>query len=564
MRGRGVTQRDHRLADDGRRGHDADRDRRRLPRLQREHGPAVRARLPGLGRDPERRPADQQQRGPDRRPPGRRGRVDRRDPGAAGGPRPPRRAADSEAAGDDRRRGRAAQPEARQDGRAAAARTRSSGSATGRRSGSSTWRSSAARASRRRRASSSTASTTRPTGRPPATCPATRASPAHRDGRERLLPAADRVRRDRQHLRHRDAHQRAHEPGRVRQRVRRPRHLAQRRDRQPRAAVPRPAAGRPRTLPQPETRFAASSPSSATPPRIVAPVAEQQADFFTKAAIAFAAISSDPAALQDDDLRGRADAGDRDRRCCRASARSCASSRSSRRELRPGVTRPAGDAAGAQRGDRGRHAGAAPLAGDQPAARGALRALNRLVSQPTTRVALQRLEETFDVGRSRSPSGWCRRRPSATTGTTGSPTCPNGALRPRPGRLRLPPGRSAEFPVRAEVRPARRLLRHAGRTAAQSPRRRGGKFEPYALPILNAHPYAPTGQQERRLPGRPVRLRARRGPGPRPAARQPRLRGLRPARLARPDDAVLPTTPASASCTTRGRLAPARDLEGGR
>ena len=38
------------LADDGRRDHDAGRDRRRLPRLQREQRPAVRPDLPGLGR----------------------------------------------------------------------------------------------------------------------------------------------------------------------------------------------------------------------------------------------------------------------------------------------------------------------------------------------------------------------------------------------------------------------------------------------------------------------------------------------------------------------------------
>ena len=63
-----------------------------------------------------------------------------------------------------------------------------------------------------------------------------------RRGEERLLPDADRVRRHQQHLRHRDADQRAHEPGRLRQRLRRPRHLAQRRDRQPRAAVPRAEA----------------------------------------------------------------------------------------------------------------------------------------------------------------------------------------------------------------------------------------------------------------------------------------------------------------------------------
>ena len=71
------------VADDGRRDHDADRDRRRLPRLQREQRPALRARLPGLGRGAERLAPGPEQRGPDRRPPGRRRRVDRPRPAAA-------------------------------------------------------------------------------------------------------------------------------------------------------------------------------------------------------------------------------------------------------------------------------------------------------------------------------------------------------------------------------------------------------------------------------------------------------------------------------------------------
>ncbi len=55
------------LADDGRRDHHADRDRRRLPRLQRQQRAPVRARLPRLGGRPQRIPARPEQRGADRR-----------------------------------------------------------------------------------------------------------------------------------------------------------------------------------------------------------------------------------------------------------------------------------------------------------------------------------------------------------------------------------------------------------------------------------------------------------------------------------------------------------------
>ena len=80
-----------RLAGDGRGDHDAGRDRRRLPRLQRLQRAPLRARLPDLGRAAQRAAAAAQQRGADRRPPGRGHRVDR----AGGEPRlgPERRTA---------------------------------------------------------------------------------------------------------------------------------------------------------------------------------------------------------------------------------------------------------------------------------------------------------------------------------------------------------------------------------------------------------------------------------------------------------------------------------------
>jgi hypothetical protein len=124
---------------------------------------------------------------------------------------------------------------------------------------------------------------------------------------------------------------------------------------------------------------------------------------------------------------------------------------------------------------------------------GALRALDRVVSQPTTKVTLERLEETFDLA-----------LPLAKYVVPAQTVCnywnywftyvPNGLSdRDQVGyafRQML-----ANFPPSPEVdAPA------AGYSAAQSNGRQsealGGKFEPYSLPILTAHPYMPTGQRD--------------------------------------------------------------------
>ncbi len=98
------------VADDGRRDHDADRRRRRVPGLQRQQRPAVRAGLPRLGGRSQRLPARREQRGPDRRRARRSRRVDHPGP-----PRGLRR----ERAGEHRhrRRRRQAEPEAGRVGR---------------------------------------------------------------------------------------------------------------------------------------------------------------------------------------------------------------------------------------------------------------------------------------------------------------------------------------------------------------------------------------------------------------------------------------------------------------
>ena len=66
-----------------RRGHRAGRDRRRLPRLQRQQRPSLRLHLRPQGQGAERQRAGQRQRGADRRRPGGRGQVGRPGPASA-------------------------------------------------------------------------------------------------------------------------------------------------------------------------------------------------------------------------------------------------------------------------------------------------------------------------------------------------------------------------------------------------------------------------------------------------------------------------------------------------
>jgi ABC-type transporter Mla subunit MlaD len=244
-------------------------------------------------------------------------------------------------------------------------------------------------------------------------------------------------------------------------------------------------------LTEPSTEFRRFFPELGDAARIVAPVAVQQADFFTKAGIAFQAISSDPSALQESISEGppTLETGiellPRERPFLREFALLS-------QELRPGVTDLRATL---------------PVLNDAievgtPVLRrsvatnekleGAFKALNRLVSQPTTKVTLQRLEETFDLA-----------EPLAKWVVPAQTVCnywnyfwtylPNGLSdRDQVGytfRQMLtgfPPGPEVDAPS-------------AGYSGAQSNGLQSqaacGKFKPYEIPILNAHPYQPTGQR---------------------------------------------------------------------
>ena len=244
-------------------------------------------------------------------------------------------------------------------------------------------------------------------------------------------------------------------------------------------------------LTEPDTQLRRFFPELGDAARIVAPVAIEQADFFTKAGIAFAAISSDPTALQETISEGppTLETGiellPRQRPFLREFALLS-------RELRPGVndlraTLPVLNEAI----DVG-----TPVLRRSPSTNekleGALRSLNQLVSQPTTKVSLQRLEETFDLA-----------KPLAKWVAPAQTVCnywnyfwnylANGLSdRDQVGfafRQML-----TGFPESFEVESAATAyagIQASGRQSAAF----GGKFEPYEIPILNAHAYQPTGQR---------------------------------------------------------------------
>src|SRR5918996_4138073 len=245
-------------------------------------------------------------------------------------------------------------------------------------------------------------------------------------------------------------------------------------------------------LAEPDTRFRRLFPELGDAARIVAPVAEQQASLFTNAAIAFAAISSDIDALQETISEG-------------VPTLETGISLLPRqqpfledftllsRELRPGVsdlrsTLPVLNEAIAV---------GTPVLRDMPATnrrlRGALRELNQLVSQPTTKVALQRLGETFDAA-----------KPLAKWVAPAQTVCnywnywftffAEAFSDPDPvGFAYRQVATGGPLPGEAESS----ISGYAGTTASgRESALLGGTFKPFEFPIANAGPYMPTGQRD--------------------------------------------------------------------
>ena len=243
-------------------------------------------------------------------------------------------------------------------------------------------------------------------------------------------------------------------------------------------------------LTEPDTRFRNFFPALGRVAQIVAPVAEQQADVFTKSAITFAAFTADTPAFEDTisetapTLQTGIDTLPRQRPFLTSLA-------TLGRALQPGAedlraTLPVlNDAI---------EVGTPVLNASPPSNRrleGVLSSLNRVVSQPTTRVALQRLQDTFDTA-----------KPLAKYVAPAQTVCnyfnywftfvPNGlsdrdqvGYSFRQSLTRFPAPGTTETPA-------------DGYSAAQANGRDsaalGGVFRPFTNPILNAHPYAPAGQ----------------------------------------------------------------------
>ena len=247
-----------------------------------------------------------------------------------------------------------------------------------------------------------------------------------------------------------------------------------------------------RVLNDPGTRLRAFFPALGRTAEIVAPVAEQQADVFTQAAITFAAISSDTTALQETisetapTLQTGVELLPRERPFLTDLS-------TLGRALRPGVTDlratlpMLNDAI-----DVG-----TPVLRNSPPSnrrlRDVLRSLNRLVSDPATRISLQRLGDTFDVAKplaqyvvpaqtvcnywnywfTFTPNGLSERDPTGFTF--------------RQSLTLFPQSATVDAPV-------------DGYSAAQanglSAKSLGGVFKPYEIPIIQAHPYSPSGQHD--------------------------------------------------------------------
>jgi hypothetical protein len=251
-----------------------------------------------------------------------------------------------------------------------------------------------------------------------------------------------------------------------------------------------------------DTRLRRLFPELADAARIVAPVAEQQADFFTKAAIAFAAISSDPVALQETISEGvpTLETGIRLLPRERPFLRDFTTLS---RELRPGVsdlraTLPVlNDAVEV----------GTPVLADSTRTnrdlRDALAKLNQLVSQPSTKVSLRRLEDTFDTARPLAEHVV----PAQTVcnyltywGTTLSESFTDRdqvGFSHREILVGTPPGNVqvdvGGIPITVPGEAENAMGGYSGFNA--NGQDASGVFKPYELPILYGQPYGPAGQK---------------------------------------------------------------------
>jgi ABC-type transporter Mla subunit MlaD len=222
--------------------------------------------------------------------------------------------------------------------------------------------------------------------------------------------------------------------------------------------------------------------------RYTSPAAPEQAQFFDFAATAFTAISSDPESLKDaiSEAPLTYETGIRllpDQRVFLANVERFA------RLMRPGaqdlrITLPVFNEA--------LETGAPVLRESPPVNRRlgeVLRELNQLVTQPSTRVTLERLNETF--GTAKPLARWvvpaqtvCNLFGYWTTNFPGALSEPSQVgMSLRQGIVRFPGAPTAEVGMGGYTG-----LGPNGKTGT-------GEFRPYEIPLTNSHAYGPTGQR---------------------------------------------------------------------
>jgi ABC-type transporter Mla subunit MlaD len=263
------------------------------------------------------------------------------------------------------------------------------------------------------------------------------------------------------------------------------------------------------TLAQPSTAFERLFPALARTAAIVAPVAEQQAELFTHAATTFGAVSRDPRALQETISEGpptletAIDVLPRQQPFLQHLT-------TLSRELRPGVhdlsaTLPTlNDAL-----EVGTPVLSRSVALDERL-EGALGSLRELVRRPTTKVALQRLPETFGEAEPLAryvvpaqtvcnyfnyfftflPNGLSDRDQVGYSFRQALTNFPLGNL-----TVNLPGAGPVTLPGEAETPTAGYSGLQSNGIAGPVPNPAdAGKFKPWELPIMNGQPYSPSGQ----------------------------------------------------------------------
>jgi ABC-type transporter Mla subunit MlaD len=268
-----------------------------------------------------------------------------------------------------------------------------------------------------------------------------------------------------------------------------------------------------RVLAAPETRLRRFFPELGDAARIVAPVAEQQAELFTNMAVTFAAISEDPEALKETisegppTLQTGIDVFPGQQRFLRDFTTLSHLLRPGVRDLR--ISLPTLNSAI----DVG-----TPVLRRTPRMNRDLRRvfveLKQLVEQPTTKLTLQRLEETFDEATPLAsyvvpaqtvcnywnywftflPEHLSEQDQFGFMQRVGGPGFPPGGAQLA---TNAPPPFPSTITLPGEVQtPLGGYSGLAANGRAWSPTvTEGGEFDPYNLPILHGNAYGPTGQK---------------------------------------------------------------------